>query len=117
MAKQKKASPDSTQTVYTELCAKQSFFKSPELMGMTFSHLQVNLKKNDRDVNTKYRSLLNAALACKDFLDVALDTLWEELDSLVPLLKLLPALQFENKAYVRADVHVFLYDLILSIGP
>ena len=45
---------------------------------------------------------------------VALDTLLEELDPLVPLLKLLPALQVEDEAYVGANVHVFLYDLILS---
>ena len=63
--------------------AKYSFFKSPELMTMTFSYLQVE----------KRQGLLNAGLTCKDFLDVALDALWEELESLVPLLKLLPALQ------------------------
>jgi hypothetical protein len=33
--------------------------------------------------------------------------LWEELDSLVPLLELLPALQFnKNKAYVRATMDI-----------
>ena len=79
---------------------------------MTFSHLQV-----ENDVRMKCRFFLNAALACKDFLDVALDGLWEKMDSLVPLLKLLPALQFKNKAYVCVDVHAFLYDLILSLGP
>jgi hypothetical protein len=101
------------QTGYTELdnvTARDSFLKNTDLMAMTFSHLRV---ENDE----KYRCILNAALTCKDFLDVALDALWEELDSMVPLLKLLPALQLENKAYVRADVHVFLYNLILSLGP
>ena len=89
--------------------AKHSFLKNPELKAITFSHLQ--FKELERG------SLLNAALACKDFLDVALDGLWEKMDSLVPLLKLLPALQFKNKAYVCVDVHAFLYDLILSLGP
>ena len=79
---------------------------------MTFSHLQV---KND--MKMKHWFLLNAALACKDFLDVALDTLWEELDSLLHLLRLLPVLQFENRTYVCANVHFFLYDLILSLDP
>jgi hypothetical protein len=92
-----------TQTGCTELddiTAKDSFFKNPDLMAMTFSHLQV---KDDE----KYQCLSNAALTCKDFLDVALDALWEKMDSLVPLLKLLPGLQVEDDAYVCADVHVF----------
>jgi hypothetical protein len=42
-------------------------------------------------------------LTCKDFLDEALDALWEALDSLVPLLKLLPALQVEDDVYVCAN--------------
>ena len=72
--------------------------------SMTFSHLA-------------RWCLLNAALTCKDFLDVALDALWEELDSFVPLLKLLPALQVRDDTYVCANVYVFLYDLILLLGP
>lgn len=101
-----------TQTAYTDdVTAKYSFWKSPELKAMTFSHLQVR-----NDVKMKFRFLLNTALACKDFLEVALDALWEELDSFMPLLKLLPALQLENKTYVCANVHVFLYGLILSLG-
>jgi hypothetical protein len=93
-----------TQTGYTELddvTAKNSFLKNPDLMAKTFSHLQVENDKKNR------RCFLNAALTCKYFLDVALDALWEELDSLVPLLKLLPGLQVEDDAYVCADVHVF----------
>ena len=69
-----------TQTGYNELddvTAKHSFWKNLDLMAMTFSHLQA-------ESDEKYRSLLNAALTCKDFSDVALNALWEELDSLVP---------------------------------
>ena len=95
-----------------DVTAKDSFLKNPELKAMTFSHLQV---KNDAKMECRF--LLNAALACKDFLDVALDALWEELDSLLPLLELLPALRIENDAYVCANVHVFLYDLTLSLVP
>ena len=53
------------------VAAKNSFLKNQDLMAMTlaFSYLQGN---DDRDC------LLNAALTCKDFLDVALDKLWEE---------------------------------------
>ena len=100
-----------TQTRYTNhVTAKKSFLKNPDLMAMTFSHIQV---KDDE----KRRCLFNAALTCKDFLDEALDALWEKLDSMLPLLKLLPALQVEDDTYVCANVHVFLYDLILSLGP
>ena len=97
---------------YTELddvTAKDYVLKNPDLMAITFSHL-----KNDEDSD---QCLFNAALTCKDFLDVALDALWEEIYSLVPLLNLLPGMQVENKEYVCANVHVFLHDLILSLGP
>ena len=92
--------------------AKDSFLKNTDLMAMTLSHLQANVEYNKR-----WECLLNAALTCKDFLDVALDALWEKMDSIVPLLKLLPALHFEKGKYVCANVHVFLYDFILSLGP
>jgi hypothetical protein len=105
------ASLDShTQTGYTEsddATAKASFLKNSDLMVMTFSHLQV---RNDKQSS---QCLLNVALTCKDFLDEALDALWEELNSLLPLLKLLPALQFENDAYVGA-MSMF-YDFIFSL--
>ena len=96
-----------TQTELDGITAKDSFLKNPELKAMTFSYL-----KNDA---TSYRYLFNAALTCKDFLDVALDAIWKKLDSLVPLLKLLPTVQIEDGAYVCANVHVFPYDLILSL--
>jgi hypothetical protein len=89
------------QTDLNGLTAKDVFLKNPYLMAQTFSHLQVENDKESR------LCLFNAALTCKDFLDTALDVLWEELDSLVPLLKLLPALQVEDKDYVCATVLQF----------
>jgi hypothetical protein len=104
-----------TQTGYPEpesdnVTAKHSFLKNPELKTMTFSHLQV---KNDAKM--KHQFLFNAALACKDFLEVALDALWEELGSLVPLLKLLPALQVENGFYVCAKMCRFFYPTLFYL--
>ena len=96
-----------TQTGLDDVTAKDSFLKNADLKAMTFSHLRVE----------KRRYLLRAALTCKDFLDVALDALWENLESLVPLLKLLPALQVKDRGYVGANAHVFLHDLISSLGP
>ena len=95
-----------TQIGSDNVTAKNTYLKNQDLMAMTFSYLQGNDE-----------CLLNAALTCKYFLDVALDKLWEKMDSLVPVLKLLPALQFENDIYVCANVFVFLYDLTLLLGP
>ena len=95
-----------TQIGSDNVTAKNTYLKNQDLMAMTFSYLQGNNE-----------CLLNAALTCKYFLDVALDKLWEKMDSLVPVLKLLPALQFENDIYVCANVFVFLYDLTLLLGP
>ena len=78
-----------TQIGLHDVPAKNSYLRNQDLMAMTFSYLQGNDE-----------CLLNAALTCKDLLDVALDKLWEKMNSLVPVLKLLPALQFENDAYV-----------------
>ena len=97
-----------TQTGYSKLVdvtAKNSFLKNPDLMSMTLSHLPV---KNEE----RRRCLLNAALSSKDFLDEALDALWEKLDSMVPLLKLLPGLQLEGNAYVCVIFPVFPNDLM-----
>ena len=114
MAKRKIASLEShTQTGYTDVTAKHSFFKNSELKARAFSHIYYSESDSG---GTYHQCLLNAALTCKDFLEVALDTLWEELDSFVPLLKMLPALQVEDSEYVCANVHVFLYDLILLLG-
>ena len=80
-------------------------------MAMTFSHLQLEVEYDNKIIS---QCLLNAALTCKDFLDVALDALWEKLYSLVPLLKLLPTLQVEDenmKTYfvcANFQVHVIL---------
>ena len=95
-----------TQTGYTKpdnVNATKSFLKNQYLLTMTFSHLQVEIMSED----TNRQCLLYAALTCKDFLDVALDELWKRMDSLLPVLKLLPALQFEDDSFVCANVHVF----------
>ena len=100
-----------TQTGYTRSdngleTAKDSFFRNSELLAMTFSRLYLKLN-----------CLFNVALTCKDFLEEALDKIWEEMDSMVPLLKVLPALQVEDNEYVCVNVDVFRYDLSLSLGP
>ena len=107
-------SPSHTQTACgdtrsetDDVTAKNSFLKNMELKAITFSHLKIE----------KCRCLLNAALTCKDFLEVALDAIWENLDSMVPLLKLLPGLQLEGNSYVCAIFPVFPHDIILLLDP
>ena len=102
-------SPSHTQTASgdtaaetDDVTAKNSFLKNLELKAITFSHLKIE----------KRRCLLNVALTCKDFLEVALDAIWENLDSMVPLLKLLPGLQLEGNAYVCVIFPVFPNDLM-----
>ena len=85
-------------TELDKVTAKDSFLKNPDLMTMTFSYLQ----------GEDNESLLNAALTCKDILEVALDAYWEDLYSLGPLLKILSAVQVEDDVYVCANFHVFI---------
>ena len=75
--------------------AKDSFLKNSYLLAMTVTHLK------------EYDELLNAALTCKDFLEVALDALWEDMNSLLPLLQLLPALKLKDDSYVCANSFFF----------
>ena len=97
-------------------------------MAMIFSHMKsTSLESLDMEndyfcsFNEQLRYFLNAALTCRDFLDVGLDALWEELDSLMPLLRLLPAVRscYLNLAYYNVCVnlhwHVILCDLILFL--
>ena len=80
-----------------EVTAKDSFLKNTYLMAMAVSHLQ--------EYDEKW-CLLNLALTSKDFLDVALDALWEDMDSFLPQLELLPSLQVKDDVCVCANVHV-----------
>lgn len=52
------------------------------------------------EVVARRKHLRDAALVCKAFKDPALDRLWTYLDSLLPLIKLLPNLTVLNKQYV-----------------
>ena len=65
--------------------AKESFLNNTELMAMTVSRVR------------RERCLFNMALTNKYFLDVALDALWEDMHSFLPLLELLPAVQLNDE--------------------
>ena len=68
--------------------AKESFLNNTELMAMTVSHLQEYDEKGCH---------FNMSLTSKYFRDVALDALWEDMHSFLPLLELLPAVQLNDE--------------------
>lgn len=51
-------------------------------------------------IDLSRRNLLHIAQTCKAFLEPALDRLWRSLDSLFPLLKILPAFIRSDGTYV-----------------
>lgn len=51
-------------------------------------------------VSEKRRQLRDLATTCKNFKDPAVEILWTKLDSLVPLIKLLPGLTVIDNTYV-----------------
>ncbi|KAF8079351.1 hypothetical protein FPV67DRAFT_1776357 [Lyophyllum atratum] len=52
------------------------------------------------DIKMSKNHLLCTALVCKTFLDPALDSLWRSMDSIVPLLRLLPTLEVIDDVYL-----------------
>ena len=74
---------------------------SPELLGRIFANF--NLDRQSLSPSQFLHScqhILWAALTSKTFLELALDVLWESMNSLVPLLKLLPSFQLVIDTYV-----------------
>lgn len=53
------------------------------------------------DYQLKRKFLLDLATVCKAFKEPALDILWEELPSYMPIIKLLPDLHRLENTYVR----------------
>lgn len=58
-------------------------------------------------------TLFSLALSCRALSDIALDALWREMDSLLPLFQLFPSLSFHSGGldrdfYVCLSDHIFL---------
>jgi hypothetical protein len=60
--------------------------RTDDILQEVFGHLRAHYVSEKRDIATLYR----AALACKHFLPHALDALWCSVDTLEPLLYLIP---------------------------
>jgi hypothetical protein len=86
---------------------------SPELLGRIFANFN---PKSDQPLlhhvpsQPLQQHLLWAALTCKTFLEPALDVLWRSMNSLIPLLKLLPSFQLVLDTYVT-NVLLLRYEL------
>lgn len=68
-----------------------------EIIREVLSHIRPDAPDNRDD---HYRSLLSAALCSRYFSSIALDALWRQLDSLLPLIKLLPVYLNHERVFV-----------------
>lgn len=72
----------------------------PHILSEIFRHFGID-SPDATEVKAARRNLIRAALTCKVFLDPALDRLWRAIDTLLPLLKLLPSFQLVGGVYVK----------------
>jgi hypothetical protein len=78
----------------------QGALDNPYLLRRIFEYFIPDYPLYEAQVNKQH--LLWAALTSRTFLEPALDTLWSSMNSLIPLLKLLPAFQLVRDTYVSA---------------
>ncbi|KJA23489.1 hypothetical protein HYPSUDRAFT_578000 [Hypholoma sublateritium FD-334 SS-4] len=79
----------STQDVPSSNAGKLAVFRNIDIMDTIFDALLV---KYDADACER-KHLFQAALTAKNFYDPAMNILWRSLDSLLPVLKLIPGFQ------------------------
>lgn len=78
------------------------FHSNPDILDEVCKFLHDEQQDSSSEAaRTSRRNLLWVALTCKAFLEPALDCLWRFLDSLFPLLKLLPSFTQSDGTYVR----------------
>lgn len=95
------------------------FFTNTDLLLKIFDYL---LWDDDDELNSDNaiackHTLAQAAVTCKTFLEPALDRLWCTLDTLFPLLKLLPSFIQCEGTYVSQSTHLNLSSRKLASGP
>ena len=92
-----------------DVTAKDPFLKNADLMTLTFSHLQPELEAR--------QCLLNAALRCKNFLEVALDALWGKFVFLGASTATVAHSTARRRGIRMCKFPCFQYELMLSLGP
>jgi hypothetical protein len=95
------------------------FFSNTDLLLKIFDYLlwDDNDETDSDNAITCKHTLAQAAVTCKTFLEPALDRLWYILDTLFPLLKLLPSFIQCEESYVSESAHLNLSFRKLSSGP
>jgi len=86
--------------------AQPPFHSNPDILEEICEYLAIEDDfTHSVDVSLSRRDLLSVALTCKAFVEPALNRLWRSLDSLFPLLKILPAFVQSDGTYVRIYNH------------
>jgi len=80
--------------VYSEI------IQNHDILSVIFGFLAVDPTSAIDVVCERRRTLLNAAHACDDLKEPALDTLWSVLPSFLPLFRQLPSFTLVNNIYV-----------------
>ena len=76
------------------------FHSNPDILDEICEYLHDEQDGPSELTLTSKQNLLWAGLTCKAFLEPALDRLWSSLDSLFPLLKILPSFIQSDGTYV-----------------
>jgi len=93
------------------------FFSNTDLLLKIFDYLLWDDELNSDNAIACKHTLAQAAVTCKTFLEPALDRLWCTLDTLFPLLKLLPSFTQCEGTYVSESAHLNLSFHNLASGP
>ncbi|KAJ3514811.1 hypothetical protein NLJ89_g2149 [Agrocybe chaxingu] len=80
--------------------ARLPFHSNPDILDEICEYLSYEYDNDPDDISRSRQVLLWVALTCRSFLEPALDRLWRSLDSLFPLLKVLPAFFQSDDTYV-----------------
>ncbi|KAF8179869.1 hypothetical protein BJ912DRAFT_982041 [Pholiota molesta] len=84
----------------TSRSSRLPFHSNPDILDEICEYLSYDCDADSDDISLSRRTLLRLALTSKAFLEPALDRLWRALDSLFPLLKILPAFGQSDGTYV-----------------
>jgi len=76
------------------------FHTNPDIFDEICDYLSYDYDFDADEISRSKQNLLWVALTCKAFLEPSLDRLWKQLDSLFPLLKVLPAFTQSDGTYV-----------------
>lgn len=83
-----------------ELSRTTAFHTNHDIFDEICDYLSFDNDSDADEITRSRQNLLWVALTCKAFLEPALDRLWKQLDSLFPLLKVLPEFMQSDGTYV-----------------